>query len=53
MTRGSRTYRTNPLYEFREEPESSKDRVVGRLVRTDNPMVNTQKLENAGIRQKI
>ena len=50
---GSRTYRTNPLYEFREEPESSKDRVVGRLVRTDNPMVNTQKLENAGIRQKI
>ena len=50
---GSRTYRTNPLYEFREEPESSKDRVVGRLVRTDSPMVNTQKLENAGIRQKI
>ena len=50
---GSRTYRTNPLYEFREEPESSKDRVVGRLVRTDNPMGNTQKLENAGIRQKI
>ena len=50
---GSRTYRTNPLYEFREEPESSKDRVIGRLVRTDNPMVNTQKLENAGIRQKI
>ncbi len=50
---GSRTYRTNPLYEFREDPESSKDRVVGRLARTDNPMVNTQKLENAGIRQKI
>ena len=50
---GSRTYRTNPLYEFREDPESSKDWVVGRLVRTDNPMVNTQKLENAGIRQKI
>ncbi|MBC5716762.1 CpaF family protein [Flintibacter sp. BX5] len=50
---GSRTYRTNPLYEFREEPESSKDRVIGRLARTDNPMVNTQKLENAGIRQKI
>ena len=50
---GSRPYRTNPMYEFRAEPESSKDRVVGRLVRTDNPMVNTQKLENAGIRQKI
>ena len=50
---GSRTYRTNPLYEFREDPESSKDRVIGRLARTDNPMVNIQKLENAGIRQKI
>lgn len=48
-----RTYRVNPLYEFRESPESSKDRVVGRLTRTDNPMVSTQKLENAGIRRKI
>lgn len=48
-----RTYRVNPLYEFRESPESSKDRVVGRLTRTDNPMVSIQKLENAGIRRKI
>ena len=49
----TRTYRINPLYEFRETAESSKDRVVGRLTRTDNPMISTQKLENAGIRRKI
>ena len=39
--------------EFRETAESSKDRVVGKLTRTDNPMISTQKLENAGIRRKI
>ena len=43
----------NPLYEFRESAESSKSKVVGRLTRTDNPMQNTQKLENAGITQVI
>lgn len=48
-----RTYRVNPLYEFRETPESSKDKVVGVLTRTENPMICTQKLENAGIRRKI
>ena len=26
-----RTYRVNPLYEFRESPESTKDRVAGKL----------------------
>ena len=49
----TRTYRVNPLYEFRETEHSSKDRVVGRLTRTENPMVNVQKLENAGIRRAI
>lgn len=49
----TRTYKVNPLYEFRETAESSKDRVVGKLTRTDNPMISTQKLENAGIRRKI
>ena len=49
----TRTYKINPLYEFRETAESSKDRVVGKLTRTDNPMISTQKLENAGIRRKI
>ena len=50
---GTRTYRMNPLYEFRESEASSKNRVAGRLVRTDHPMVNVQKLENAGIRHRI
>ena len=49
----TRQFRTNTLYEFRELPESTKERVVGRLVRTENPMQNTHKLENAGIYRKI
>ena len=49
----SRTYKINPLYEFVESPESSKDRVIGQLQRTQNAMVNTQKLTNAGIWRKI
>lgn len=39
----------NPLFEFRETKESNKNKVVGQLVRTTNPMKNTQKLKNAGI----
>lgn len=49
----TRKFRTNTLYEFRELPESTKERVVGRLVRTENPMQNSHKLENAGIYRKI
>lgn len=49
----TRTYRINPLYEFRETEQSTKEKVVGSLCRTENPMQNTQKLENAGIYRKI
>lgn len=49
----TRTFRMNPLYEFHELPQSTKEKVVGRLERTENPMQNTQKLENAGIYRKI
>lgn len=49
----TRKFKTNTLYEFRELPESTKERVVGRLVRTENPMQNSHKLENAGIYRKI
>ena len=49
----TRTYHINPLYEFRETEQSSKAKVVGGLYRTDNPMQNTHKLENAGIYRKI
>lgn len=46
-------FKTNTLYEFRELPESRKEKVVGRLTRTDNPMQNVQKLQNAGIYRSI
>jgi len=44
---------TNTLYEFRELEESTKNKVIGELVRTDNPMVNTQKLVHSGINRTI
>jgi len=46
-------FKTNTLYEFRETPESTKDKVVGSLVRTDNPMISVDKLKNAGIYKTI
>lgn len=46
-------FETNTLYEFIELPESTKEKVVGKLVRTSNPMRNKQKLENAGIYREI
>lgn len=49
----TRKFKTNTLYEFRELPESTKERVAGRLVRTGNPLQNPHKLENAGIYRKI
>jgi pilus assembly protein CpaF len=39
----------NTLFQFQESEQSSKSKVVGKLVRTDNPMRNTEKLRNAGI----
>jgi pilus assembly protein CpaF len=48
-----RRINVNPLYEFRETKENSKNKVVGQLVRTENPMKNIQKLENAGIDRVI
>jgi len=43
----------NTLYEFRESKESTKTKVSGQLVRTSNPMGNTQKLQVAGIDREI
>ncbi len=43
----------NPLYKFIETNDSSKNKVVGTLVRTENPMVNTYKLQVAGFDKKI
>lgn len=39
----------NPIYEFREDGRSTLERVSGRLVRTDRPFLNEQKLRLAGI----
>ena len=49
----TRKFETNTLYEFHELPSSTKRKVVGELVRTENPMKNIYKLENAGIYRKI
>jgi len=49
----SRKINLNPLYIFNETSESTKEKVVGQLVRTTNPMKNTYKLESAGITKVI
>ena len=41
----------NPLYEFAEDENSTLDHVSGALLRTENKMVNTFKLQLAGYRQ--
>ena len=43
----------NTLFEFRESDGSTRNKVVGELKRTENPMRNTHKLENAGIDRSI
>lgn len=48
-----RKFETNTLYEFVESSESTKEKVVGSLIRTGNPMKNKQKLENAGIYKEV
>ena len=49
----TRTFRLNPLYHLRASPQSTKEKVAGKLVRTEHPMQNVQKLENAGIYRTI
>ena len=47
------TIRLNPLYVFREDQKSTLEKVSGSLVRTENPMQNTFKLQLAGIKAEI
>jgi pilus assembly protein CpaF len=50
----ARTIEINPLYEYREtEGKTSRNKVVGQLVRTDSRMRNVQKLRDAGIDRVI
>jgi len=41
----------NPLFEFREDANSTVHKVSGKLVRTENRMVNTEKLFRAGFNE--
>lgn len=43
----------NPLYEFQEDDQSTLEHVSGSLLRTENKMVNTFKLQLAGYRIDI
>ncbi len=43
----------NPLYVFKEIESDRADKVEGRLVRTNNPLIHTNKLVAAGIRDVI
>ncbi len=43
----------NPLYVFEENEQSTLEKVSGSLNRTKNPMVNTWKLQLAGIKKEI
>jgi len=43
----------NTLFEFKESKASTTQKVVGKLIRTSNPMKSTYKLENAGITETI
>ena len=43
----------NPLYVFEEDEKSTLEKVSGRLKRTENPMINDDKLRLAGINIKI
>ena len=43
----------NTLYKFEEEGEDEKKHVIGRLKRTEHPMVHTFKLRMAGLSDKV
>jgi len=48
-----RQIKLNTLYEFRESSESTRGKVIGSLVRTENKMHNMFKLRTAGIDRVI
>lgn len=42
-------YVINPLFEFRRQPDLVNGKIVGGLVRTENPLHNTHKFEMSGV----
>ena len=49
----TRLIKLNTLYEFREDGNTTRQKVSGALVRTENRMMNVEKLANAGISRVI
>lgn len=45
--------RLNPLFQFVEDGEDENHKIVGRLIRTENPMVNTHKFAMAGLSEDV
>ncbi len=43
----------NPIYQFEEDENSTLEKVSGRLVRTENPFIKTEKLHLSGISEVI
>ena len=43
----------NPLFQFIEEGEDENHKIIGKLTRTQNPMVHTYKLASAGLSTKV
>lgn len=43
----------NPIFQFEEDKDSTLEHVSGKLVRTDHPFINCEKLRLAGIREVI
>ena len=43
----------NPLYKFEEDENTTLEKVSGRLIRTENPLINNFKLKLSGIKVKI
>lgn len=43
----------NPLYQFEEDESSTLEKVSGKLVRTDNPLINDYKLKISGIKEVV
>ncbi len=45
--------RLNPLYRFVERGEEPDGRIIGGLVRTENPMLHKEKFRNAGLPDQV
>ena len=47
------TIELNPLYVFKETGETDDGKVLGSLVRTENALINKDKLRQAGLSDNI